>query len=520
LFLDSLRAGGAFSIFHYQEEAVMPVSKNRRKNEPKKKTKKKGKENAPDFEELTIKNPNAAGIDLASKGHFVAVPADRDEQSVREFGCYSDDIRDVGKWLKECKVETIAMEATGVYWIPVMEILEGEFGFEVILVQPRYAKNVPGKKSDVKDCQWIMTLHAYGLLPASFRPSQEICRLRKYWRHRERLVDDASQQVLRIQKELEQMNVHLHKVVSDVTGVSGMRILKAILAGERDPQKLAELRHQSVEKPEEEIVRALSGNYRQEHVDILNDVLETYEHIHRQLARVSDLTESCLSQFASKVEPDEVPLPKSNKRPQSRKKNQPHFDVRTEVYRITGIDLTQIPCLSSCTILTLISECGMDMTKWKTEKHFANWLGLAPGLNKTGGKNRNARTAKVKNRAADALRIAAMSLARTDTALGANYRRLRARLGPRKANTAMARKLAIIFYNAMKYEQIYDDLGAEHYEKQYREKTVKFLKSKAKNNGLQIIDPKNLTERDLQELLVAVQIAKDEREANCAQTGQ
>ncbi len=494
----------------------MPVSRNKRKNDSKKKSNSQ-KKGVPNFQKLTISNPNAAGIDLGSTSHFVAVPPDRDEQSVREFGCYSDNLRQMGQWLKACKIETIAMEATGVYWIPVMEILVGEFGFHVILVQPRYAKNIPGKKTDVKDCQWILTLHSYGMLPASFRPADDICVIRKDWRHRARLIQDASQQILRMQKELDEMNVHLHKVISDITGVTGMRIIKAILGGERDPEELAKLKHPNAKKTNEEIALALSGNYREEHIETLRDVVETYEHIHRQLARVTERMETKLKPFRSKVNPEEKPLPKV-KSPQSRKKNEPHFDVRLEVYRITGVDLTEVPSLSGCTILTLITECGMDMSQWDTEKHFASWLGFAPGMNKTGGKARRSRTPKVKNRAADALRIAAMCLQRSDSALGAQYRRLRARLGPSKANGAMARKLAIIFYRAMKYGQVYNDHGAEYYDQKFREKTIKFLKAKAKKNGFHLIDPKTLTEKDLQDLMIALQKERDAEALNTAES--
>ncbi|MDA0840812.1 MAG: IS110 family transposase, partial [Planctomycetota bacterium] len=439
---------------------------------------------APDFETLTLKNQNAAGIDLGSKSHFVAVPSGRDKENVREFGCYSANLREMGEWLRSCGIDTVAMESTGVYWVPVFEILEGEFGFHVILVSPRYAKNIPGKKSDVKDCQWIRTLHSYGLLPASFRPADEICQVRKHWRHRARLVEDASQQVLRMQKELEQMNVHLHKVVSDITGETGMKILKAILAGERDPVKLAQLKNYRVKKITDEIALSLSGNYRPEHVETLRDVLDTYEHLQRQIARVNARVEEALKPLHMRIDPEQKPLPKPKSKP-SRNRNTPNFDVRTEIYRITGVDLTAVPSLSHGTILTVVTECGLNMSPWATENHFTSWMGLPPGLHKTGGKTQRRRGPKIINRAATALRVAAMSLEKSDSYLGAQYRRLKGRLGPQKAIRAMARKLAIIIYRALKYHQQYEDRGADYYQMRFREKATKFLKSKAQKLGLQ-----------------------------------
>ena len=496
----------------------MAKTKSRKKGTGKKKgTRKKNaqtkrKREAESVDSLPVKNPDAAGIDLGSKLHFVAVPKDRDKESVRTFECYTDDLHRLGKWLVSCGVKTVALEATGVYWIPVIEVLEGCYGLEVVLVHPQYTKNVPGRKTDVKDCQWVQTLHTHGLLPSSFRPDDCICRLRKYWRHRARLVEDASREILRMQKELDEMNLHLHKVISDITGLTGMTIIRAIVAGERDPVTLAKMKDHRVRSSTETIVRALTGNYRQEHLETLSDVLETYDHLQQQIARVDERIERELSTFESKVDPEERPLLKAKSRSSKKWGNEPGFDLRTELYRMTGVDLTPVPGFGASTVMTLVTECGLDMSAWETEKHFTSWLSLSPGSKVTGGKNLSGRTRKNGNRAAKALRLAAFGLQRSDSALGAYFRRMRGRLGPAKAITATARKLAIVYYRAMKYGQVYVDEGAAQYEERFKERTIKFLQKKAKQLGFRLLpdNANDLNVETLESIIQEAQSALDE----------
>ena len=384
-----------------------------------------------------------------------------------------------------------------------MEVLEGHYELEVILVHPHYTKNVPGRKTDVKDCQWVQTLHTYGLLPASFRPSDAICRVRKYWRHRARLVEDASQQVLRIQKELDEMNLHLHKVLRDITGSTGMQTIRAMVAGERDPVALAQFRDRRVKSSRETIARAPTGNYRPEHLDTLADVLEAYDHLQAQIQRLDERIERDLAGFESKIDPGQHPLPKARNTGNKKWGNEPMFDVRTELYRMTGVDLTSVPGFGPNTVMTLLTECGRDMTAWETAKHFTSWLGLSPGSKVTGGKRLSGKTRKNTSRAATALRLGAFGLLKSDSALGAYLRRTRSRLGPAKAITATGRKLAIIYYRAMRDGQVYGDLGAAHYEQHYREKTIQFLKKKASQVGCRLLpeDPSSLTVQTLESII-------------------
>ena len=425
-------------------------------------------------------NKDAAGIDIGSGEHWVAVPEDRDEEPVRCFGCFTADLQAMARWLRECGVTTVAMESTGVYWIPCYQILE-EHGFEVKLVNARHVKNVPGRKSDVSDCQWLQRLHTYGLLSGSFRPDDQICVLRSYWRHRANLVRYASDHIQHMQKALTQMNLHLHKVLSNVTGVTGMNIIRAIISGERNPEKLALMRERGVKNTPEAIAKALEGDYRQERLFALKQAVELYDFYHRQIEACDREIERYLHTFEAKVDPVQNPLPKQKRKKEMR--YQSFVDLRTELYRVSGIDFTQIPGLDVVTVQTILSEIGLDPGKFPTEKRFASWLGLCPNNRITGGQVKSTKTRKTANRAANAFRMAAQSLANSNTGLGGFYRRIRARLGAPKAITATAHKLARIFYRMWTTGQSYTDLGSDYYENRYKERVLRNITKRARELG-------------------------------------
>lgn len=418
---------------------------------------------------LEVVKPKAAGIDIGASSHWVSVPPECDEQPVREFGCYTPDLGVLVAWLQQCGIETVAMESTGVYWISLFELLESA-GIEVILVNAQPLKHVPGRKSDVQDCQWLQRLHSYGLLSASFRPAEVMCVLRSYIRQRDRLIADAARHVQRMQKALTQMNLHLHRVLSDVTGLSGMRILKAIVAGERDPHKLAALKHERVKASAAEIAAALSGNYRNEHLFVLQQELALYESYQQQIVACDGRIEAYLEQLPSPLAPDAQPQPQVRGR--KRVQNQPSFDLSTHLHRISGVDFCAIDGLGPLTVQTILSEVGVDPTRFGSAKQFASWLGLSPGTNISGGKRHSSKTRKVVNRAANAFRIAAMAAGKSDSAIGGFFRRLKARLGAPKAITATAHKIARIFYQLWTTHQSYQDAGAHYYEQQYRQRKL------------------------------------------------
>ena len=419
-------------------------------------------------------NQNAAGIDVGATAHYVAVPEGRDKDNVRCFETFTADLEALANWLKQCGVQTVAMESTGVYWIPVFEVLEAR-GFEVKLVEPGKLKSVPGRKTDVLDCQWIQQLHTYGLLQGSFVPPEKIGVLRSYMRQRAMLVEYAGRHVLHMQKALMQMNVQLHHVISDITGTTGLRIVDAILAGERDPRQLAKLRDPRCKKNEQTIAMALEGHWRDDHLFALKQAVEFYRFYHCQLAELDERLESYLATFEDHS--DDKKLPKSPK-PKAGS-NAPSFDIRNHLYKLTGVDLTTIDGISGYAGLQLVSEIGTDMSLWPTEKHFASWLCLCPGNKKTGGRLLSGKSRTSANRAAAMLRLAAQSLARSNCALGAFYRRMKAKLGAPKAITATAHKLAKIVYNMLRYGKDYVDVGAEYYEKQYRQRVLKSLERRA-----------------------------------------
>jgi transposase len=433
--------------------------------------------------QVRVLHPHAAGIDLGSEHHYVAVPVDRDKEPVRRFGCLTPDLQEMARWLQSCRIETVALEATGVYWIPVMQVLE-EQGLEVYLVDARQAKNMPGRKTDVKDCQWLQELHSLGMLTAAFRPADAVCVLRSYWRHRKNLVELVSMQIQWMHKALEQMNLQLHKVLSDITGVTGMKILRAIVEGQRDPMVLAKMRHPSVHSSEETIVKALTGDWRAEHLFTLAQALELYDVYQQKIEACDQQIEAYMKTLESRADPKDLPS-----RPASpRRKNQAHFDLRRQLYQWSGVDLTTIDAIDAMTAQTVLSECGIDMRRFATEDHYSSWLGVCPNHEITGGKVRRRRTRKVRNRAAQALRLAAQSLHHSKTALGAYYRRMRGRLGPAKAITATAHKLAILIYRMLKYGMEYVDRGQQAYERRHQQQTLQTLAKRAKQLGYAIVN--------------------------------
>lgn len=433
---------------------------------------------------FSLINSNAAGLDIGANEIYAAVPEGRDVESVRSFPTFTVDLHQLAAWLESCNVDTVAMESTGIYWIPIYEILEAK-GFEVYLVNAHHAKNVPGRKTDVDDCQWIQQLHTYGLLRASFRPEEEICALRSLVRHRENLVRYRSAHIQHMQKALQLMNVQLTQVVSDITGVTGLGIIRAIVAGQRDPQTLAQLRHPKCAKSRAQIAKALHGNYKPEHLFALAQALEAYDFYNQQM-RVCDSTIETQYDALPPAPPDIVAEPPKPKR-QKPRKNQAHFDLATTLFQTVGVDLTAIDGIDALTAQTILSEIGLDMSRWPTVKHFASWLGVAPNHEKSGGKLLRNRTRKTNNRANTALRIAAQSLARSQSALGAFYRRIRARQGAPKAITATAHKLARIIYFMLKYRRPYEDPGATYYEQQHQERMLRNLQRRAAQFGMQIV---------------------------------
>ena len=431
-------------------------------------------------------NPNAAGIDCGSAEHYVAVPADRDPEPVRAFKTFTADLHRLADWLLACGVTTVAMEATGVYWIPLYEILEGR-GIEAVLVNARHVKNVPGRKSDVMDFEWLRELHSVGLLRGSFRPSAAIAALRAYLRHRETLVQTAAMHIQRMQKALVQMNLQLHVAISDITGVTGIKILRDIVAGRTDPHELARHRDHRCNASEAEIAAALTGHYRPEHVFVLKQNLELFDAYQRQLVACDAAIEAYLKTLVAQPAAPVAPLsaPRSKRKPRD---NEPRFEIRTPLHQLSGADLTQIDGIAPYTALRLLSEIGTDMSCWSTEHHFTSWLTLAPYNKVSGGRLLSSRTQPSANRAAALLRLAAMSLGRTQTALGAFYRRLAYRVGKAKAITATARKLAILVYRTLKGTLVYQDPGAAAYDTRQRARVLRRLRQRAENLGFALVN--------------------------------
>jgi transposase len=443
---------------------------------------------------LRVRQRHAAGIDVHARVHLVCVPAEdappppKDQPAnmpanVRRFGTCTADLEMLADWLQACGVTTVAMESTGIYWVPLFELLERR-GFEVYLVDPRQTKHVPGRpKSDVLDCQWIQRLHSYGLLAAAFRPCDQVVVLRSYLRQRKMLIAYGAQHIQHMQKALEQMNVKLPEVVTDVTGVTGMKIIKAILAGQRDPLELAKHRHERCRRTQAEIARALYGNWRAEHLFALKQAVELYEFYQAKVRQCDQQLRAHLDTFADKSAGRTLP---SKSRKHRRPPNRPRFNVCAALYRITGIDVTVLEGIDESTALVLLSETGMDMSKWPKEKHFTSWLGLCPQHRGSAGKIKSRRIRRGANRASRAFRMAAQGSHHAKNALGAFYRRIQARAGGGKAVVATARKIACRYYRLLKYGQHYVRQEMTAYEEVYRLRLIKGLARKARELGYQL----------------------------------
>jgi transposase len=437
--------------------------------------------------DLTLRclQPNAAGVDVGATQIYVSVPPDRDPQSVRCFATFTADLHAAADWLQKCQVHSVAMESTGVYWIPFFQLLETR-GFKVFLVNARHVKNVPGRKTDVEDCQWLQYLHTVGLLRASFRPDQAVCNVRSILRHRDSLVQMASVHVQHMQKALDQMNLQLHHVISDITGLTGIAIIDAILQGERNPLTLAKLRDGRIKATEQTIVDALIGEYRREHLFTLRQSLLAYRHYQQLIAGCDVEIQQYLQEFESKIDTAAQPIskPKDLHKP---RRNEPRFDLRGELYRIFGVDLTQIPGINVLTAHTLLAEVGPDLSRFATASAFASWLGLCPDNRISGGKVLSVQTRIVKNRAAIALRLAAQSLHRSQSFLGNYFRRLRTKMGTPKAITAAAHKLARIVFHLLSTRQAYEEATFSKCESEHNQRQELRLRSQAHRLGFAII---------------------------------
>jgi transposase len=445
---------------------------------------------------LEVVHRDAAGIDIGSREHYVAVGPDRDSEPVRVFGCFTSDLQRLAEFLTQCRIKTVVMQSTGVYWIPVYDVLE-EAGFEVWLVNARDTKNLPGRKSDVQESQWLLKLHTYGLLRKSFRPTPEIRALRTCWRERAEYVQQAGTCIQRMQKALTEMNVQLGTVLSDLSGVTGMNILRSIVAGERDGNKLAEFRDARVKASRETIAKSLEGTWRPEQLAILTRQLADWDHVQQQIQACDRDLQAMMKQMpdAAAASPAKPPADTDQKPPKRRRKkhgkssrNEPRFDLESELKRMTSVDLTRIDGVKANTVQTVITEAGLDMSRWQTERHFVSWIGLSPRNDLSGGKVLNRKTRKVVSRLATALRIAATTLRESDSYLGAQFRRFRTRLGAPKAITAMASKLARLIYRMLRYGQEYVDRGTAHYEERHRQQQIHFLARKAAEQGFALVE--------------------------------
>jgi transposase len=445
---------------------------------------------------LEIVHPHAAGIDIGNKSHFVAIPPDRNAEPIREFGAWTADLHAMANWLKENGIRTVAMQSTGVYWIAVQEVLE-QAGLEVFLVNARGTKNLPGRKTDVQECDWLRKLHAYGLLRNSFHPPEEIRAIRTIWRQRDRWVREAGRAIQQMQKALTTMNLQLANTISDISGVSGQAILRAIIAGERDPWTLAKLRDRRIAASEEEIAHSLQGNWKEDVLFELGQVLEAYDFYQKQMASCDRELEKYLSSVPAQQMPPMQDLPKNSsplpasksaaRRIKTRHKNQPAFNLSLELQRVLGVDLTTIDGIDVMIAQVIFSEIGPDFSAFPTENHFASWLTLAPKRDISGGKVIRHIPAAGRNKVANALRMAAQSLSRSNSYLGARYRRLRSRLDAPVAVKAMARYLACLVYRMITNGQAYIDRGATHYEEKRRERESMALKKKAAALGLKLV---------------------------------
>ena len=438
--------------------------------------------------EPRVCQPNAGGCDIGAREIFAAVPADRDEHPVRKCGTFIDELHEMAEWLVRCGVTTVAMESTGVYWIPVYDVFE-KHGLQVCLVNPRNMKNVPGKRTDFHECQWIQYLHSIGVLHAAFRPDSEVRAVRSLMRHRNDLVDMASQHVQHIQKALTEMNVQFQHVISDVTGLTGLAILDAIVDGERDPAVLAKLRDPHIKASEETIRKSLEGTWRPEHILVIKQRLSLYRSHVQQINQCDQEIEKLVAVFSPKADPVHKPMPEDRKAKRRRRKQNsgnPDFDMRTEAYKLFGVDLAQIPGLMRL-VFMLFSEVGRDMSRWHTAAHFVSWLGLCPDNDISGGKVLWRGARRVKNRAGTLFRLAAYSLHRDQTPMGDYLRRMKAKLGPAAATTATAHKIATIFYTIVKRQVEYDGTLWAHRDAMREKRMEVRLHKQAAQRGYKLV---------------------------------
>lgn len=432
---------------------------------------------------MEVIHPYAAGIDVGNEQHHVAVPPMLDDNPVRTFGCFTSDLIRLATWLSEIGVNTVALQSTGVYWIPLYDVLT-KHGIQVFIVNAKDTKHVPGRKTDVLECQWILKLHVHGLLRSSFRPKAEVLKMRTLWRQRNELVADAASSTQRMQKALTQMNVQLANVISDITGVSGMGIVGAIVKGERDPRRLAELCEPGIKASKEEVMESLKGNWAEEHLFVLKQQLATYRHFQRMIEDCDKELYTYFQTMEQKADPDELPKVKPHKRPRGNAVTS--FDLRKQLYRTVGVDLTSIDGINIMTAQTVLSEIGYDVSAWDTEQQFVSWLNLAPRDKISGGKVIGHDSRKIINKAGQALRLSSNSLRKSDSYLGAQYRRLRGKLDTAAANKAMGAKLARLIYRMMKYGKEYLDKGAEYYQRTHKEQQLRSLHKQAAKLGYTI----------------------------------
>ena len=432
-------------------------------------------------------NFHAGGIDIGDREIYVAVPEDSCEESVRSFGTFTEDLHELGHWLKANKVDTVAMESTGVYWVPLYEILD-MLNIEIYLVDARKVKNVSGRKTDVQDCQWLQQLHTYGLLSKAFVPDKQVRRLRDLLRHRDMLIRYRSSHIQHMQKALELMNVKLTNVITDISGATGMQIIRAIVGGEQSPRELAKYRDCRCQKSEEEIAKSLNGHFKEEQLFVLNQSLELHDYYTEKMKELDKKIESQYIKFAKKVDIKKKPLKKLLRSQKCRDKNAPAYDLRSYLYKITGVDLTQVPGLNILNIQEIISEIGIDMSRWPSIKSFTSWLGLAPNNKITGGKKLSAHTKKTNNRANKAFRLAALSAGKTNSAIGRFHRKMKSKDGAPQAVTATAHKLARIFYAMISKQVEYSEEILERHEKMNRDKIIRNLKRKAANFGYNLVE--------------------------------
>jgi transposase len=434
------------------------------------------------LDSLAVVNPNAAGIDIGAREHFVAVPPGRCEEPVRPFSALTPGLHELADWLSTCGVTTVAMESTGVYWVPLYEILEAR-GINVQLVNARHVRNVPGRKSDVIDCQWLLKLHTFGLLRGSFRPTAQIAALRSYLRHRDNLVDGASIQVQHMHKALTLMNVQLHTVISDITGNTGMAIIRAIVGGERDAKKLATFRDGHCRASTQTIAASLMGNFQAEHMLALKQALDLYDTYQRLIADCDTAANGVLEELTQHLKTERPALVEKAKK---RHKRDPAIDFRSPAYFLTGVDLTAIPGISAYSAISIIAEIGTDMSKWPTEKEFGSWLRLSPRANITGGRATDTRTMPGVSRAAELFRTAAVCAGKTATSIGAFYRRMALRRGSGRAVVATAYKIARTVYAMLKNGTPFTKVNDTTYNEQQRQHAIKRLKRSAHSLGFEL----------------------------------